>query len=145
MSRLPMGVEKFQCVESCLICVSPGTGKPDETISKGGLEESYVEDTVDEYGHDVRSLGLMGESPLVTILKRKAGVMNAEMEVLPTIMRNLKLAVEVGNIVGLSCGGQEGMQMDCLKQVVMENHGKGGGNLGAAQGREARSREGKLQ
>jgi hypothetical protein len=72
----------------------------------------------------------MGESPPVTILKRKVGVMNAKMEVSPMIMRNLKLAVEVGIIVNLSCGGQEGMQMDCLKQVVMENHGKEEGSFG---------------
>jgi hypothetical protein len=111
--------------------ISMGTGGPDETDSVSGLEESYVEDTLDKSGHDVQSLGSMGESPPVLILNRKAAVMNAEVEVSPTIMRNLKRAGEVGNIIGLTCGGQEGLKMDCLKQVVMENYGKGGGSFGS--------------
>ena len=131
-------IEKINGAESSLICVSPRNGRPNEVVSEGGLEESFMEDTVDDSGHDLRSLGSLGESLPVTILKRKVGVMIKEMDASP-IMRNLKLAVEVGNIVGLSCDGKEGMQVDCLKQIVIEKHGKREGSLHSAAQQEVES------
>jgi hypothetical protein len=102
MPRSPTRTKKINGAESSLMCVFPGSGLLDEVVSKGGLEESFVEGgLVDDFGHDLRSLGLLGESPPVTILKRKVGVIIEEMEASP-IMRNLKLTVEVGSIVGLS-------------------------------------------
>jgi hypothetical protein len=39
---------------------------------------------------------------------------DSELEASP-ITKNLRLVVEVGSMVDLSCDGQEGMQVDCLK------------------------------
>ena len=102
MSRPSTGIKKINGVELSLIHASSGIDLLDEVVSEGGLEEM-----ANDSGHGLQSLGSLGESLPVTIVKMKGGVMIEEMEVLP-IMRNLKLAVEVGNIVGLSCDGQKG-------------------------------------
>ena len=44
------------------------------------------------------------------------------------VSKILKMAVEVSNYAGLSCDGQEGLKEECLKQIVMEKYGAGGGS-----------------
>ena len=83
-----------------------------------------MEDTIDDSGHGLLSSDSQGDSELEASSVRK----------------NLRLGVKVGSIVGLSCGGQEGIQMDCLKQIVVKKHGKGGGNLHVADQQEVESR-----
>jgi hypothetical protein len=43
------------------------------------------------------------------------------------VTRKLKLAEEVSNFAGLSCDGQEGLKVDCLKRIVVEKNETGGG------------------
>ena len=115
-------------MELTIVRDSPGIDVPNEEASVGGHEENSVEGVADESGHGVLELGLMGESPSMMSLEREVGVMIEELET-PSIKKNLELAVDVGSIVGLSCDGQEGMQLDCLKRIIVDKHGKGGDNI----------------
>ena len=117
-------------VEPSLFCAMSGSDLPKRVVSEGGLEESFVEDTVNIYGQGSLSLGSLGDS---------------ELEVLP-ITKNLRFAVEVGSMVSLFCDGQEGMQVDCLKKIAVEKYGKGGDSLHFAdqQEEESRFRRGKI-
>jgi hypothetical protein len=81
MSRPLTGIKKIKGVESSLIHASSGTELLDEVVFEGGLEESFMEETVDDSGQDLRSLGLLDESSPMTILKRRAGVIIEELEV----------------------------------------------------------------
>ena len=77
--------------------------------SKGGLvDENIVE-------------GDMEETPVVVCR-------SAEREESP-VSKNLKMAVEVSNITGLSCDGQEGLKVECLKRIVVEKLVTGGGKV----------------
>jgi hypothetical protein len=136
MSRSPLGTDKTNGAESSLIRASSRSDLLDEAASEGGLEESFVEDTDNESGHDMQ--GTLGESPPVTILKRKAGLRIEEMEVSP-IRRDMKLAKEVGSIVGMTCDGKEEKQEDCLKLIVTEKYRNGGSSLGVIDQQEVDS------
>jgi hypothetical protein len=99
------GLEKTKGVELTLGHVSPGVSMLDGGDPKGGLEEISMEGEADVTG---------------------VGMRIDEMED-PSVTRNLKLAMEVSNIAGLSCDGQQGLKVDCLKQIVVEKIESGGG------------------
>ena len=81
--------------------ILPSVGIMDGNILEGGMEEISVE---------VSRCVEMEDSP---------------------VSKNLKLAVEVSNVAGLSCDGQEGLKVDCLKRIVVEKKvtGRGGGSV----------------
>jgi hypothetical protein len=104
-------------------------------VSENGLEVSFVEDSVVESGNELRLLGSLGESPLVIILKRKAGVLIEEREASPIVGR-MDLAEEVGDIIGLTYDGQEGLKRECFKQIILDYIGRGEDSLGATAQQE---------
>jgi hypothetical protein len=95
--------------EPSLFCASLDSKVPNGVALEGGQVESFVEDMVKDSRHGLLSSDTLGD---------------VESEASP-VTKNLRLAVEVGNIVCLSCDGLEGMQVDCLKQIVVEIMGKG--------------------
>jgi hypothetical protein len=78
-------------------CTTPSSGLMNGISSEGGLEENPVDS----------SRGVDKEDS--------------------TIIRKLNRAGEVSNCAGLSCDGQEGRKMDCLKRIIVEKSGSGGG------------------
>ena len=36
--------------------------------------------------------------------------------------------MEVSSIIGLTCDGQEGIKLDCLRQIIVEQQGMEGGS-----------------
>jgi hypothetical protein len=78
-------------------CTTPDSGLPFGISSEGGLEENPVDN----------SRGVDKEDSTTT--------------------RKLNRAVEVSNCAGLSCDGQEGRKMDCLKRIIVEKSGSRGG------------------
>jgi hypothetical protein len=81
---------------------------PDAIVSGGGQEESIVEVSTEDSGLVVLAPNSLGEaSPITKILRRTE---------------------EVGSIVGLSCDGQEGLKINCLKQIIVDQQGIEGGN-----------------
>jgi hypothetical protein len=134
-SVFPLGTEKIDGVDSTILCALSGNGLQDEIVSENGLEVSFVEDSVVESGNELRLLGSLGESPLVIILKRKAGVLIEEREASPIVGR-MDLAEEVGDIIGLTYDGQEGLKRECFKQIILDNIGRGEDSLGATAQQE---------
>ena len=53
---------------------------------------------------------------------------NEELESSP-VMQELLLVKEVSRLAGLSCDGQEGLQEECLKRILVEKYGQGGGSF----------------
>jgi hypothetical protein len=96
---------------------------PEVVVSGGGQEDSYVEDSAEDLG-------------LVVVAPNSLGVL--ELEASP-VTKKLRRAGEVGSIVGLSCDGQEGMQMDCLKRIIVEQQGREGGSPIPVNQQEAES------
>jgi hypothetical protein len=90
--------------------------------SEDGLETSYVEETAEVTG-DVEGTQ-NGASP-VTILKRKGGVVIEELADSP-VTKNLKMALVVGGVTGLS--GPEELKVGCLKKIIVDKHGQRGGS-----------------
>ena len=99
------GLENTKGVELTLGRVSLGVGMLDGSDPEGGLEEISVEGEAGDTG---------------------VGMRIDEVED-PSITRNLKLVVEVSSICGLSCDGQEGLKVDCLKRIVVAKNETGGG------------------
>jgi hypothetical protein len=97
MQRHLKGLENPNGVELTLGSISSGGGLMVGNISEGDMEEIFVE---------VNRCVELEDSP---------------------ISKNLKLAVEVSNFAGLSCDGQEGLKVDCLKRIVVEKNVTGGG------------------
>jgi hypothetical protein len=110
-----IGVERnnqvsiFKGGDLSLCCASVESDSPEGVDSVGGLEESGVAETVDGVGQGLVSSDAVGNSELV---------------VSPT-SEKMKTSVEVGNVIGLTCDGQEGMKVDCFKRIIMENQGRG--------------------
>ena len=44
-------------------------------------------------------------------------------------MQEMSHAMEVNNIVRVSCDGQTGLLVGCFKRIIVETHGKGGGGI----------------
>jgi hypothetical protein len=61
-----------------------------------------------------------------------------EPEVSP-VTKKLRRAGEVGSIVGLSCDGQEGLKMNCLKRIIVEQQGGEGGSSNPVDQQEVES------
>ena len=93
------GTENSNGVELTLGGISPGCGKMVGNILEGDMEEISVE---------VSRCVEREDTP---------------------VSKKLKLAVEVSNYVGLSCDGQEGLKVECLKQIVVEKYVIGGGSV----------------
>jgi hypothetical protein len=85
-----------------------------------GVEVSFVEETMEVTG-DVEDT-LDGASPM-TILKRKGDVAIEDLADSP-VTKNLKLAMVVGDVTGLS--GQEELKVGCLKKIIVDKHGERG-------------------
>jgi hypothetical protein len=95
-------------VEPSLACASLDSEVPNVIVSGGGQEESYVEDLAEDPGLVVLAPNSLGEAS--------------------PVMKNLRLTKEVGSIFGLSCDGQEGLKMNCLKQIIVDQQGIKGGS-----------------
>ena len=48
----------------------------------------------------------------------------------PVESEKLELALEVGEIVGMTCEGQTGQLKEVMQKLVAENHGRGAGDVG---------------
>jgi hypothetical protein len=123
----PLGTEKIDGVDSMILCSLLGNGLQDEVVSENGLEESFVEDLAAESGNELRPLGSLGELPPVLIEERAAS----------PIVERMDLAEEVGDIIGLTCDGQEGLKRECYKQIIVDNMGRGEDSLGTTAQQEA--------
>jgi hypothetical protein len=123
----PLGTEKIDGVDSMILCSLLGNGLQDEVVSENGLEESFVEDLAAESGNELRPLGSLGELPTVLIEERAAS----------PIVERMDLAEEVGDIIGLTCDGQEGLKRECYKQIIVDNMGRGEDSLGTTAQQEA--------
>jgi hypothetical protein len=132
----PVGSEKIAGVDSTILCALSDNGGQDEIGSENDLEVSFVEDSVAESGNESRLRGSLGDSSPVVILKRKAGVLIEEREASP-IGERMDLAEEVGEIIGLTSDGQEGLKRECFRQIILNNNGRGEGSLGATAQQEA--------
>jgi hypothetical protein len=95
-------IEKINGAVMPLSYAIAGTGTTEDDGSEDGLEESYVEDTVEVSGDVVRLVGSLYESPPMTMLKRKGGGVVIEEMADSPITKDLKLAMEVGSMIGLS-------------------------------------------
>jgi hypothetical protein len=117
-------------------CIAPSSGLLEGDASRGGLEESAAKAAADDPGHGLKSLDSLGESlschldngGVSEVPHMMVGEVTKELEVSP-IMKALSLVMEVSRVVGLSCDGQEGLQEDCFKRIIVEKHGKGGGSF----------------
>jgi hypothetical protein len=108
MSKTWKGPENINEAEPSLACASLDSEVPDVVVSGGGQEESYVEDLAEDPGLVVLAPNSLGEAS--------------------PVMKNLRLTKEVGSIFGLSCDGQEGLKMNCLKQIIVDQQGIEGGS-----------------
>jgi hypothetical protein len=101
------------------------------------MEESAAEGSAaGNPGHGLKSVEFLGESSschpdsggVSEGLPMIVGEVNEELESSP-VMKELPLVKEVSRCAGLSCDGQEGLQEECFKWILVEKLGKGGGSF----------------
>jgi hypothetical protein len=101
-------------VELNVVDASPGFGVLDGEVSVGGQEGAD-----DESRQGVAAVSGQGVLELGSVEGR-----GAEPE--PSVVtRKLDRSMEVSVIAGLSCDGQVGRQIDCLKRIIVKKNGEG--------------------
>jgi hypothetical protein len=87
------------------------------------MEGSVADDLLGESSSCHPDSGGVSEGLPMTV-----GEVNEESESSPVI-KELPLVKEISGFAGLSCDGQEGLQEECFKRILVEKHEKGGGSF----------------
>ena len=101
-----------------IACASPAMGE----FETSGILGAYV-DSVGEKFCNEASLGGTVISDFMRVAQGTRLELLVPGEVSP-VVKELKLALEVSGIAGLSCDGQEGKLAEVLGQIVAKKHGK---------------------